>query len=52
VSPEDCNLELELVLAKGAKVMVTRNLWQTKGHYNFLQSRSLGLTCSSFLQVL
>jgi ATP-dependent DNA helicase PIF1 len=26
-------LENDVVLARGAKVMVTRNLWQTKGHY-------------------
>ncbi|KAK7029508.1 hypothetical protein VNI00_014541 [Paramarasmius palmivorus] len=30
-SSEDCSLEQELVRARGAKVMVTRNLWQTKG---------------------
>ena len=31
--PEDAGgLEQEVVLAKGAKVMITRNLWQTKGY--------------------
>ncbi|KAJ3751767.1 hypothetical protein EV360DRAFT_4431, partial [Lentinula raphanica] len=33
-STEDCSLEPELVLARGAKMMLTRNLWQTKGLVN------------------
>ena len=37
--PEDAGgLEQEVVLAKGAKVMITRNLWQTKGYSSYCLS--------------
>jgi ATP-dependent DNA helicase PIF1 len=37
--PEDAGgLENEVLLCKGAKVMVTRNIWQKKGHYTLSPS--------------
>ncbi len=42
VQPEDAGgLEPAVVLAKGAKVMVTRNLWQAKGYIFLLALRCI-----------
>ena len=36
-SDEDADgLQTEVLLAEGAKIMITRNLWTAKGMYNFL----------------
>jgi hypothetical protein len=43
LSEDAGGLENELVLARGAKVMVTRNLWQNQGHYILYHIVAFGL---------